>query len=146
MTLKVFLIPVLALLIPAECGYNNDDIGGDIPDPPEHILGKWQEIARGNEMFPELPSDGHVIEFLPDGTMPGGIYHSAAMRGSRTESYRVDAEFLYINGGKPDDGYTYRYTFTGTDTLRLDCVDGIVTYSPGTPAFNTYERLKTNKQ
>jgi hypothetical protein len=134
MTLKVFLIPVLALLIPAECGYNNDGIGGDIADPPQHILGKWQEIARGNDAFPELPSDGRVIEFLPDGTCHTGW----------TATYRLDAEFLYRYAGE----FTFidRYSFSGTDTLRLDYVYGVTTASPGTPTFYIFKRLKTNEQ
>jgi hypothetical protein len=132
----IHLFLAFALLTAAGCK--------DSLDPSQQILGKWQEIARGNEMFPELEPDGHIIEFLPDGTMPGGTYHSIVMRDSQTESYRLDADFLYLGSGKYPDGYIYKYSFTGTDKLRLEIVDGAVyyIYSTRTPKFNIYQRLK----
>jgi hypothetical protein len=78
-----------------------------------------------------------VIEFLADGTI---IYQNGW-----TRSYRIDAEFVYYDGGKAPSGHTYRYSFTGTDTLRLDYVDGAITDASDTPRFNIYKRIKTNE-
>jgi hypothetical protein len=131
------LLSFFALLIPTGCGDNNDE-DLSLLEPAQRILGKWQEIARGNDMFPELEPDGHVIEFLADGT-----YHAFLISGDvSTRSYRIDAEFVYYDGGTPPGGHTYRYSFTGTDTLRLDYVSGNKTDSTGTPRFNIFKRIK----
>ncbi|MDR2810850.1 MAG: hypothetical protein LBB84_09915 [Tannerellaceae bacterium] len=143
MQLKTFsIIPIFfALSYLSECGdYYN------IEPTAKTILGKWQEIARGNDWYPELEPDGHIIEFLPDGTMPEGTYHSGSFTlsliGIRTSSYQIDEEFVYLNSGKPLIGYTYQYSFSGTDTLRMDLISGVRTFSMGTPLFNIYKRVK----
>ncbi|MDR2118163.1 MAG: hypothetical protein LBP25_01310 [Tannerellaceae bacterium] len=138
----IYLLLAFALLLAGGCKDNNEEM----LKYQQPFLGQWQEIARGNETFPELTPDGHVIEFLTDGTMPGGTYHSRFPSGNRTDNYRVDAGSLYLNSGKPRDGYTYRYSFAGPDTLRLDLIYGMRTLSTDTPIFNIYERLKTNEQ
>jgi hypothetical protein len=113
------------------------------PEPPQNVgdfyksfIGQWQEIARGNELHPELEPDGHIIEFLPNGTLP-----SRSGDGSGRE-YRVDAEFLYFDSGRSPDGHTYRYTFSDPDTLRIDYAAGAKDDSMGTPTFHIYKRLK----
>jgi hypothetical protein len=142
----IYVLLALALLLLGGC--KDSDNNSRMEVSPEPFLGQWQEIARGNETYPELTPDGHVIEFLEDGTMPKKTYHSATRITDReeTDRYRVDAEFLYLNSGKQDTEYTYRYSFIGTDTLRLDLIYGIRTLSPGTPTFNIYERIKTNER
>ncbi|MDR2388402.1 MAG: hypothetical protein LBD89_01270 [Tannerellaceae bacterium] len=165
-----YLIPVLALLFLAGCTDNNNEEDIEIieeeieiiSDPSQHILGQWQEIARGNEMypevepnwdeiFPELVPDGHILEFLADGTMLGRTYHRTVWIGIlpetiHSDSYRLDTDFLYINDGKFPDGYTYQYSFTGANTLRLDYVNGAIIKIMGTPKFHIYERLTTQEK
>jgi hypothetical protein len=135
MQLKTFsIIPVFfALSYLGECGFYNE------PEPtPETILGQWQEIARGNNTYPELEPDGHVIEFLPDGT-----YHAFFSNGAvATRSYQIDDKFVYYGSGKSPDGHTYRYRFIGTDMLRMDYVDGVLEESMLTPTFHIYKRVK----
>jgi hypothetical protein len=129
---RVFFILIALLLLPAGCKDGDEDMQKYL----QPFLGKWKEIGCGNDRYPELTPDGHVIEFLPDGTF---------IRGTGTDPYWADAELLYTYSGKSPDGYTWRYTFTGTDTLRLDYVDGLISESMGTPHFYIYERLKTNE-
>jgi hypothetical protein len=107
----------------------------ELPNP---FPGEWKEVARGNDAYPELPPDGHVIEFLPDGTI---IYH-----GGWTRSYRAGTKYMYYDSEKSfDEQSVYQYSFTGTDTLRLDIIRAMVTTLPTTPHFNIYERITTNE-
>jgi hypothetical protein len=107
------------------------------PEPPDappvnvgefykSFIGKWQEIGRGNESYspPELTPTGYIIEFTPE------------------RDYKADAEFLYLGSGKTPNGYTYRYTFTGSDTLRLDYVDGLVLHIWPQVTYNIFKRLE----
>jgi hypothetical protein len=86
----IYLIFALALFLPEECRDDHD--GGDTgtSDPAQLIMGQWQEIARGNATYPELEPDGHIIEFLPDGTLPGGTYHSHLGVSNPIDIYRID--------------------------------------------------------
>jgi hypothetical protein len=129
---RVFFILFALLLLAAGCKDDNDDMQKYL----QPFLGQWREIGRGNDTYPELTLNGHVIEFLPDGTF---------IRGTGTGTCRADAEFLYFDSGTAPDGYTWRYTFTDADTLRLDYVDGLISKSMGTPHFYIYERLTTNE-
>jgi hypothetical protein len=140
----IHLFLAFALLIAAGCKDDSDTEGDSLVriDPSQHILGRWQEIARGNDMFPELEPDGHIIEFLPDGTY-NTIWNSGTVT---TRRYRIDAEFVYLNSGTGPDGHTDRYTFSGTDTLRLDYVAGAITTASDTPHFNIYIRLTTQEK
>jgi hypothetical protein len=132
-----YLILALALFLPEECRDDHDGEDTGTSDPAQLFLGQWQEIARGNDAFPGLEPDGHIIEFLTD-----GIYHRFWPSGNEsTRNYEVDAEFLYLDRGDIY-GYTDRYTFTGTDTLRLDYVYGLITTSMGTPTFHIYKRVE----
>jgi hypothetical protein len=135
-----YLIPLFALLLLAGCkdsNYEAEEEIETITDPAQHILGQWKEIARGNATFPELEPDGHIIEFLAD-----GIYHGFWGNGNEsTRHYRVDDEFLYLDSGKIPDGHTYRYIFTGINTLLLDYVDGAIANSMLTPRFHIYKRI-----
>ena len=131
--MKRFFFTLFALLLlVAGCKDNNEDMQKYL----QPFLGQWKEIARGNEWFPELTPDGHVIEFLPDGTF---------IRGTSTGPYRADAELLYFYSGKAPDGHSWRYAFTGTDTLRLDLISGATSLSTATPHFYIYERFTTNE-
>jgi hypothetical protein len=131
-----YLILLFALLAAGGCKDNNDEE----LKYRQPFLGQWKEIARGNDTYPELPPDGHVLEFLPD-----GIYHRFWDSGTElTRSYRVDITYVYYGSGKDPDGHIDRYSFTGTDTLRLDYVYGLKNESMDTPTFNIYERLKNN--
>jgi hypothetical protein len=136
--MKQILLILFALLLTGGCS----DDSSSVEVTPELFLGKWQEIARGNDTYPELPpDDGHIIEFLPDST-----YLAVWGNGNvSTRSYRIDTEFVYLGSGIAPDSHTYRYSFTGTNILRLDVVYGIVQESMGTPTFNIYERLKNNE-
>jgi hypothetical protein len=129
-----YLISVFLLLLAAGCKDDSDDMQKYL----QPFLGQWQEIACGNDDNPELTSDGHVIEFLSNGTF---------IRGTGTGTCRADAEFLYYDSGTPPDGYTWRYTFTGTNSFLLDMVDGLVNYDypSSTPTFHLYKRIKTNE-
>ncbi|MDR1356308.1 MAG: hypothetical protein LBJ58_01415 [Tannerellaceae bacterium] len=121
---------ILLLLAAAGCSKDNNDNG----DSYETFVGQWQEIARGNEGFPELPPSSRVIEFFDDNTT---TYY-----GTLISTYRTDAEFLYLNSGKDPDGHTYQYAFSSSDNLRLDYVDGNIEDSALTPTFHIYKRLK----
>ncbi|MDR2810851.1 MAG: hypothetical protein LBB84_09920 [Tannerellaceae bacterium] len=134
----IYLILALALLVPTGCADNNEEQEVTM-EIRELFLGKWKEIARGNDLHPKLEPDGHIIEFLPDDT-----YHAYFDNGEvSTSSYRIDAEFMYYDGGTPPSGFTYRYGFSGTDTLRLDYVTGNLTKISSTPLFNIYKRINT---
>jgi hypothetical protein len=136
----LYLFFALALFLPEECRDYHD--GGDTgaSDPSQLILGQWKEIARGNDTYPELEPDGHIIEFLPDGT-----YHAFWSNGNEsTRRYETDVKFLYLDKGDIYE-HIYRYTFTGTDTLRLDYVYGDIEMSMGTPQFNIYKQIKTEE-
>jgi hypothetical protein len=142
----IYVLLAFALLLAGGCKESDDNSRMEVS--PEPFLGQWQEIARGNETYPELTPDGHVIEFLEDGTMPKKTYHSAAWIEGReeTDHYRLDTEFLYLNSDNTDNKYIYRYSFTGTNTLRLDLIYGNTLKSMGIPTFNIYERIKTNER
>jgi hypothetical protein len=118
----------LILLLLATAGCNDD---GDFYKP---FVGQWQEIARGNKHYPELPPSSRVIEFFKDGT--------STFYSSTRPTYRTDAEFLYLNSGKDPDGHTYKYAFSSSDNLRLDYVDGNIENSMGTPTFYIFKRIK----
>jgi hypothetical protein len=117
-----FLLLPFALFALAGCGDNKEEN---------------EEIARGNDTCPpELPPGGHAMEFLP-----GGTCHAFWGNGSvSTGRYRADTEFLCYDREKGIYGHIRRYTFSGADTLRLDYVAGLLTFSPGTPAFYLYRR------
>jgi hypothetical protein len=123
----IYLLLAFALLAAGGCGE-------DTSKYQELFPGKWKEIARGNETDIEFFPGGRTLEFLPD-----GAYHVA----SKTGRYWVDAKFLYakmLESGF-DGTNTYRYTFTGTDTLRLDFVDGVLLKMMSTYTSHIYERL-----
>jgi hypothetical protein len=112
-------------------------------EPPQNVgdfyksfIGQWQEIARGNDHYPELTSEpsGVIMEFFEDGT---AFYYSSPII-----AYRADAEFLYMGSGRAPDGRAYRHTFTGVDTLRLDYAAGLIAMSMYTPSFYIYKRIK----
>jgi hypothetical protein len=144
--MKQILFILFTLLLLGGCKESDNNSRMEVN--PEPFLRQWQEIARGNETYPELTPDGHVIEFLEDGTMPQKTYHSTTRRTGREEidHYRLDTEFLYLNSDNTDNKYIYRYSFTGTNTLRLDLIYGSTLKSMGIPTFNIYERIKTNER
>jgi hypothetical protein len=80
----IYVLLAFALLLLGGCKESDDNSRMEVS--PEPFLGQWQEIARGNETYPELTPDGHVIEFLKDGTMPPKTYHSAAWIAGREET------------------------------------------------------------
>ncbi|MDR2118165.1 MAG: hypothetical protein LBP25_01320 [Tannerellaceae bacterium] len=134
----IYVLLAFALLLAGGC----KDDSEEMLKYQQPFLGQWQEIARGNDYYPELtPDDGHIIEFLPDGTYQA-VWGNG---GVSTRHYRVDAECVYYDNGTRPYGHIDRYSFTGTDTLRLDYVDGAITMSMATPTFNIYKRLKTNE-
>ncbi|MDR1203321.1 MAG: hypothetical protein LBL58_17060 [Tannerellaceae bacterium] len=148
---KTFLfIPILlfALLTLTGCRDGDEELE-EINDVTneflEPFLGKWKEIAYGNETHSGLSDNGDVIEFLSDKTMPGRIYHSIRIQPDavQADNFRLDAECLYVNSGKSADGYTYRYRFIATNLLRLEIVNGIV--KGDAPTVIVYERVKDNE-
>ncbi|MDR1345035.1 MAG: hypothetical protein LBJ39_06750 [Tannerellaceae bacterium] len=116
------------------------------------LIGQWQEIARGNpditDDHPVLKEagikaadleafrpDGHIIEFLENGTK---LHHGS----DQVMPYETDKEFLYYYKGDEYNEFIYRYTFTGPDILRLDIVTGnIINVWPGI-TYNIYKRIK----
>jgi hypothetical protein len=105
------------------------------------FFGEWKEIACGNSINTELPPDGHVIEFLPDGTYYGPFGKDS------TANYRGGARVLYLKNGEVER--TYSYSFIHTDTLRLDFrsvnQDVPAIFYLYEPSFYIYERLTTNE-
>jgi hypothetical protein len=153
MHLKVtYLILLFGLLTLTGCRDDNKEIEeiNDVTDEfLEPFLGKWKEIAYGNETHSGFFTDGNVIEFLSDQTMPDRIYHSilSQLDAAQADNFRLDADFLYINSGKPGDGYTYRYRFIAAGLLRLEIVHGTVKELPSgnAPTVIIYERVKDNE-
>jgi hypothetical protein len=153
MHLKVtYLILLFVLLTLTGCRDDNKGIEeiNDVTDEfLEPFLGKWKEIACGNETHSGFSTDGDVIEFLSDQTMPGRIYHSILSQpdAAQADNFRLDADFLYINSGKPADGYTYRYRFIAAGLLRLEIVHGTIKElsSGDAPTVIIYERVKDNE-
>jgi hypothetical protein len=134
--LFLFFLPALLSL----AGCNSDDVPNLENMTEQEIqalfVGEWQEIERGNNLFPELPTDGHTIEFLTNGVCLSSL-------NDERRHYSLDSEFLYLNGEKAPDGHTYRHTFIGSrNKLRLDYVHGFITLSGGTPSFHIYKRVK----
>ncbi|MDR1344933.1 MAG: hypothetical protein LBJ39_06225 [Tannerellaceae bacterium] len=133
------------LLMTAGCG-------GDYVYDESLLVGQWQEIARGNPditdddpLVKELgikaadlsrfQPDGHIIEFLENGTR---LHHSS----NQVLPYEADKEFIYHNKGNENYESIYRYTFTGPKILRLDFVKGnMVGIWPGI-TYNIYKRIQ----
>jgi hypothetical protein len=131
---RICLFLFLALAAAGGC-----EGGKETTDPSQLIVGKWQEIARGNHMYPTLPPNGHIIEFLADGTHLCFSDNGSVLQARR---YRVGDGYVYYDSGKAPDGHTYRHTFAGAYTLRLDHVDGAIQMSGFTPTFNIYRRIR----
>jgi hypothetical protein len=133
----IFLFFLPALLGLAGCGDDVPDLKNMTEQEIQALfVGEWQEIARGNDLFPELGTDEHTIEFLTN-----GIYLTSLNDVRR--HYSLDSEFLYLDSGKDPDGHTYRHTFIGNrNKLRLDYVNGVITLSGNTPLFRIYKRIK----
>jgi hypothetical protein len=160
-----FLIILLFMIVAAGCSKDKDKEIEEIevvevpvdPEPPsdpessrypgvnvgdfyKSFIGKWQQIDCGT-YWPDSISklhvkpDGHILEFFEDST---------AQRSSnkyKIINCRTDAEFLYYTV-EEELRYTYRYTFNGPDTLRLDYEQGLIALSMGTVISNTYKRHK----
>jgi hypothetical protein len=137
-----YLILALALFLPEECGYYHD--GGDTgaSDPSQLILGQWQEIARGNDTFPELTPVSLTIEFLTDGMYRGPLGFHHGRDDGEASYYRIESDSLHLYRNGNSNTYIYRYLFTGKNQLRMEYVRGPITYSLATPTFHIYERLK----
>jgi hypothetical protein len=101
------------------------------------FIGRWQQVDCGGKGDPAnfyWKTNGHILEFLED-----GIFLRSTMI---QRSYRIDSAFVYYDGGKSPDGHTYRYTFTGLDTLRLDYVEGMTSLEGNPITYNVYKRLR----
>jgi hypothetical protein len=101
------------------------------------FIGKWQQFECGSSDVDDqslFKPNGHTLEFFENGT--------SLSYGTRKRNYRVDSEYLYYNSGKDPDGFTYRYTFTGPDTLRLDYVNGNINAIYPQVTYNIYKRIK----
>jgi hypothetical protein len=133
----IFLFFLPALLGLAGCGDDVPNLKNMTEQEIQALfVGEWQEIASGNNTYPELGTDGHTIEFLADGTYLNPL-------NDVRRHYSLDSEFLYLDGGKAPDGHTYRHTFIGSrNKLRLDYVAGNIEESLGTPTFRIYKRIK----
>ena len=145
---SIFLLLVLTLLaIPAGCDDTLNLEGMTEQEIQALFVGEWEEIARGNSLFPELGSSGDVIEFRSDGTvhgtLPGGDLYAIPGGSDQVSIYRVDAWLLYINGGEETSGgHIFRHKFTGKNKFRLDHVHGLRNQSGATPDFLIYKRIK----
>jgi hypothetical protein len=134
--LFIFFLPALLSL----AGCNKDDVPNLKNMTEQEIqalfVGEWEEIERGNDEYSELATNGHIIEFLADGS------YLTSLSDVRRH-YLLDSEFLYLDGGKAPDGHTYRHTFIGNrNKLQLDYVAGNKTAMGGAPTFRIYKRIK----
>jgi hypothetical protein len=139
------LLPILLILLFAATG----GCSGDSKDKDNDIstgyfyklfIGRWQQVDCGGKEippsdFPFYATNGHILEFFE-----GGILLNSIMDQRR--EYRIDSAFVYYDGGKSPNGHTYRYTFTGLDTLRLDHVEGMTSLERYPVTYNVYKRLK----
>jgi hypothetical protein len=135
------LFLILLLLVTAGCSKDDDDNRS----PSERILGKWQEIACGNEYYPELSSTYHVfqtIEFLPDGTYNGSLVLSLSWDDGVPSQYRIASDSLHLKREGYHDDYIYRYIFTGKDRLFVEHIYGQVHMLFTTPSFHIFKRIK----
>jgi hypothetical protein len=143
--MKRLLFILCALLLLVGCGDNNE---GDvstitISDPSQHIQGKWQEIARGNDMYPELTPSEMSIEFLSDGTYHGPYGFQDDRNDDEPSYYRIasDSLYLYRELDYPDL-YIYRYLFTGNDQLLVNYIHGAINKPSDIPLFHIFKRIK----
>jgi hypothetical protein len=114
-------------------------IGGkeELTEFQKPFLGQWQEIARGNENYPELTPEDVSLEFRADWTYTQAFSETNV----RNAHYSVDGAFLrYIYGGG-SPGHTWTYSFY-EDKLRLDYKDGPIEDAAHTPHFYIYKRIK----
>jgi len=122
---------LIVLLLFALLGMGGCSDEKDWTEEQQQFLGQWKEIARGNDMYPELPPSGEIIEFLPDWTF----------KRSNTARYSIDSKILYLNYPEKENYFTYRYIFY-EDTLRLDYLSGNIDMSTTAPTFNIYKQIK----
>jgi hypothetical protein len=123
------LLFITIVLLVAGCG---DDVT-DRLYPGEVLVGRWQEVACGNDRHPELKPDGHIMEFTSNGyRITGSIKHYTIVFG----------KFVYDEDGEPSERYGYRYSFFGNNLLRLDYAEGPLPAGDLAPTFHIYKRLK----
>jgi hypothetical protein len=136
--MKQILFILFALLLAGGCKDSDDSSS---LEPSQRILGKWKEIARGNDRYPELTPNGTIIEFLPDGTYHGPFGFHSGMVDDDPIYYRMESDSLYLEK-EEQSMHIYRYTFTGSNQFFAEHIHGMVPYSMDTPSFHTFKRIK----
>ncbi|MDR1344932.1 MAG: hypothetical protein LBJ39_06220 [Tannerellaceae bacterium] len=140
---KAFFL-LLLLLATVGCGKDNEDNDDKeeiyLDKSYESFIGRWQQFDCGGPKYmPDsifkkyVEPDGHTIDFFEDRT--------ARCYSVQYLNCRTDADYLYyiLNNGQ---SYTFRYAFTGSDTLRLDYIDGLFRASGLAIMYNVYKRLE----
>lgn len=120
------------MIVAGGCQKDKDDTRYKQP-----FIGKWQQFECGNPDVDDhslFKPNAHTLEFFEDGI--------SLRYETRKYDYQVDSEYLYYNSGKAPDGFTYRYTFTGPDILRLDYVNGAMPGIYPQITYDIYKRIK----
>ncbi|MDR1356306.1 MAG: hypothetical protein LBJ58_01405 [Tannerellaceae bacterium] len=126
---------------PPRYPYYPDYPDANVGDFYKSFIGQWQIFFHGTG-YPDVDSlynsdiiqNGTIYEFFEDGN---------ALFGSLPATdWLADEEYFYytINSGLQQ--YIHRYTFFGTDTLRLDYVQGIKDDSMRAIRFRIFKRLE----
>jgi hypothetical protein len=141
----IYLLLACALLLLVGCGDNSEADGGTvtISDPSQHIQGKWQDIARGNDMYPELTPSEMSIEFLSDGTYHGPYGFQDDRNDGEPSYYRIASDSLYMYREQgSSDLYIYRYLFIGNNQLLVNYIQGVILKTMHIPKFHIFKRIK----
>jgi hypothetical protein len=112
----------------------------NVGDFYKSLIGRWQIFYHGTG-YPDIDSvyninaiqNGSIYEFFEDGNALFGSWP--------VTNWLMDAELLYYTVNDWQQ-YADRYTFTGSDTLRLDYVYGLTDQSPPAITCRIFKRVE----
>lgn len=117
----------LLLLLCVSC--SDDEMS--LAEKETALLGKWQESV--DERFPERIAS--IMEFLENKEYKAQYFINSE-EFFHEGNYYIDADSLHIGFG------SYKYKFSHTDTLLLECVNCGPNYVYGQKYVYKYSRIK----